>query len=1214
MPPTLLIRRFRLGRAPKTNPIRNRFGPLGRRLEELEDRVNPSTSFLPLSASDQLLPVNTTGTQQAARIAMKADGTEFVAVWQAPDGGTNNSAGDFGIFARLFNANWQPIGNEFQVNTTTANSQVHPDVGMDANGNFVVAWESFGQGVAGATDSGIVAQRFNSSGTKLGTEFVVQTNNAGNASMDSPAVGVNASGEFVIAWDAGDGVLVSSVFAKEYGSITTGNVVSGANDVPISTFQGPGSPPGPPDPSTSDPDVAVDGSGNFTVVWDSFGQDTAAQNDTGVILRRFSAGGTPLGSESLVNVTTNGFQDHPSIAMDSSGNFVVAWQSDNVDGSGKAVVIRRFDAAGGTLGGEIQVNTTTAGDQFEPQIAMNASGTFTVVWSGQKAGSTKHDIYARQYNSSGTAITGEMVVSTPPGDTEDRDVPDVAMDAAGDFVTTFESPDTGHVYYRAFAQAPTVQFSAATESANENAGTANIGVTLSGAQYALANLTTVVAVTNTGGTAVAGTNYSTPLPPSVTFNATIGVTSLSQNLSVGVLDDHTYVPAGTTLTFALQASGSTPATYVLGSQTTNTLTIADTNAPASITITGGNNQSTHPSQAFGNALTVQIKDASGNAVKGVSVTFTAPASGASAVFSNSTNTITVTTDSSGNASSGALSANGTVGTNYTVTAAATGGSSPSADFTLTNQALAPTANSQSVSVAENVAKAITLTGSDPNTPPLPLTYTVTSGPMHGNLSGTAPNLTYTPNVGYFGPDSFQFTDSNGTATSNTATVSITVVGTPTANAQSVTLAENASNVAITLTGSDPNTPVLPLTFTVTSSPAHGTLSGSGANLTYTPNPGYFGPDSFQFTDSNGTATSSAATVSITVVGTPTANAQSLTLAQNASNVAITLTGSDPNTPPLPLTFTVTSGPMHGNLSGTAPNLTYTPDPGYFGPDSFQFTDSDGTATSNTATVSITVVGTPTANSQSVTLAENASNVAITLTGNDPNTPALPLTFSVTSGPMHGTLSGTGPNLTYTPDANYSGPDTFQFTVSNGTATSAPVTVSITVTAVVPTVPTPVVNAPAVSVTFRPFGEVIEVVTSAGVLTQFDSAGAHVLGGGVRSASAAFGPFGEVLVVAYQDGGLVQFDATGAHLLGTNGVHSASVAFGPFGEVLVETTEAGALIQIDAAGVHQLAASGVQDAGVAIDPLASVEVLLVLFPDGALWQFSNFGSFRVGTVS
>ena len=110
---------------------------------------------------------------------------------------------------------------------------------------------------------------------------------------------------------------------------------------------------------------------------------------------------------------------------------------------------------------------------------------------------------------------------------------------------------------------------------------------------------------------------------------------------------------------------------------------------------------------------------------------------------------------------------------------------------------------------------------------MPLTYTVTAGPAHGTLSGTAPNLTYTPDSGYFGSDSFQFTASNGTATSAPATIALTVVGQPTANAQSVTTTEGAPT-AITLTGTDPNIPPLPLTYTVTIGPAHGTLSGTAA--------------------------------------------------------------------------------------------------------------------------------------------------------------------------------------------------------------------------------------------------------------------------------------------------------------------------------------------------------------------------------------------------
>ena len=139
--------------------------------------------------------------------------------------------------------------------------------------------------------------------------------------------------------------------------------------------------------------------------------------------------------------------------------------------------------------------------------------------------------------------------------------------------------------------------------------------------------------------------------------------------------------------------------------------------------------------------------------------------------------------------------------------------------------LAPSANAQSVTVGQDTAKTITLTGTDPNTPPLALGFTVSVNPTHGSLSGDSADLTYTPATGYFGPDSFQYTASNGVQTSSPATVMIVVVGTPTADVQSVTTAQDTAKT-ITLTGSDPNTPTLTLTYTVSANPAHGSLSGT----------------------------------------------------------------------------------------------------------------------------------------------------------------------------------------------------------------------------------------------------------------------------------------------------------------------------------------------------------------------------------------------------
>src|SRR4029077_2492732 len=295
------------------------------------------------------------------------------------------------------------------------------------------------------------------------------------------------------------------------------------------------------------------------------------------------------------------------------------------------------------------------------------------------------------------------------------------------------------------------------------------------------------------------------------------------------------------------------------------------------------------------------------------------------------------------------------------------------------------------------------------------------------------SLTYTPGGGYFGPDSFQFKVNNGVLDSSVATVSITDVGKPTANAQSVTVPQDTAT-AVTLTGSDPNSPARSLTYIVTANPGHGTLSGTAPNLTYTPAAGYFGADSFQFKVNNGVLDSSVATVSITDVGKPTANAQSVTVPQDTAT-AVTLTGSDPNNPARPLTYIVTANPGHGTLNGTAPNLTYTPAAGYFGSDSFQFKVNNGVLDSSVATVSITDVGKPTANAQSVTVPQETVT-AVTLSGSDPNNPARSLTYIVTANPSNGTLSGTAPNLTYTPAAGYYGADSFQFKVNNGVLDSS----------------------------------------------------------------------------------------------------------------------------------------------------------------------------------
>ncbi len=191
---------------------------------------------------------------------------------------------------------------------------------------------------------------------------------------------------------------------------------------------------------------------------------------------------------------------------------------------------------------------------------------------------------------------------------------------------------------------------------------------------------------------------------------------------------------------------------------------------------------------------------------------------------------------------------------------------------------------------------------------------------------------------------------------------------------------------------------------------------------------------------SGTGTVTAGNPNTAPVATP----QSVSTTENTP-LPITLSATDAESNPL--TYAIVSGPAYGSLNGTPPNITYTPALNYIGPVSFNFKVNDGTVDSPVATVSITVTAinyAPVAVAQSVSTAEDAAK-AITLAGTDAENSDL--TYTIVSQPANGTLSGTAPNLIFTPAANFNGSSSFTFKVNDGTADSAVATVSITVTPV-----------------------------------------------------------------------------------------------------------------------------------------------------------------------
>lgn len=422
---------------------------------------------------------------------------------------------------------------------------------------------------------------------------------------------------------------------------------------------------------------------------------------------------------------------------------------------------------------------------------------------------------------------------------------------------------------------------------------------------------------------------------------------------------------------------------------------------------------------------------------------------------------------------------------------------------------APVASNDTVTVDEDTSVALILNATDADGDTL--SYSTVTDPANGVLTGTAPNLTYTPNADFSGSDSFTFKANGGQADSNVATVSITVNAVndaPVASDNAVVTDEDTA-LAITLSATDADGDTL--TYSKLTDPASGTLSGTAPNLTYTPNAGFHGTDSFTFKASDGQVDSNVATVTITVnqvvalrdpdnpqgvvagiawerfLGTwdllpdfdaltasasGTATALQLGLGEPADYFGYRFTGyvevpadgvytfytasDDGSKLFIGGTEVVNNDGLHGTVekSGTiglkagrhALTVTFFEKTG--GANlavSFAGPGLEKQAIPGTSLYHIPAANNaPVAADQAVSTNEDTA-LAITLSATDADGDTL--VYSKLSDPVGGTLSGTVPNLTYTPFADFYGSDSFTFNASDGQDDSNVATVTITVNAV-----------------------------------------------------------------------------------------------------------------------------------------------------------------------
>lgn len=354
----------------------------------------------------------------------------------------------------------------------------------------------------------------------------------------------------------------------------------------------------------------------------------------------------------------------------------------------------------------------------------------------------------------------------------------------------------------------------------------------------------------------------------------------------------------------------------------------------------------------------------------------------------------------------------------------------------------PTANDATATTLENQAVDVTLSGADIDGDAL--TFTATNG-ANGSVSVTGSTATYTPNANFSGTDTFTYVANDGTVDSDAATVTVTVTQVNSAPvAQGIGAVTNEDTaVAVTFSATDADSDAL--TYSVATQPANGTVAVAGATGTYTPNADFNGTDTFTYIANDGTVDSAPATVTVTVNAVndvPVASdATASTTEDTAVDVTLVATDADGDA----LTYAATDG-SNGTVAVAGNVATYTPAANFNGTDTFTFTANDGTVNSNTATVTVTVGSVndvPVVTDVAVSVDEdNALEIMLAGTDNDGDA----LTFAITA-PTNGTAALDGAKVTYTPNANYNGTDTFTYTANDGTADSNVGTVTVTVNAV-----------------------------------------------------------------------------------------------------------------------------------------------------------------------
>jgi hypothetical protein len=357
--------------------------------------------------------------------------THSVVVWEDDSAGTDTTGvidmhapggnGMFDIHASGIAQNGRRTCGPLRVNKWVANQQRTPAVGMDGNRNMVFVWADDHDGNQFFE---IKMRGFGADGRQLFSQRKV--NLRGTGQQIAPDVAVANDGRFVVVWQ--DDTDNNRVFQIKMRGFNNNGSEHFSQRTVNTQARG----------QQSAPRVAIAPDGFFVVVW----EDDADRNGfNNIRMRGFHANGTERWSERQVNVRSSGQQRRPRIAMGPWGDFVVVWEDDADNNKFFNIHMRAFTADGKEKFSERSVNTRAAGQQFDPDVAVDDVFRPVVVWADDRDKNGYFQIRMRGFESDGRQRLSERVVNTDSDGQQCR--PAIGMEANGRFVVAWENDADG---------------------------------------------------------------------------------------------------------------------------------------------------------------------------------------------------------------------------------------------------------------------------------------------------------------------------------------------------------------------------------------------------------------------------------------------------------------------------------------------------------------------------------------------------------------------------------------------------------------------------------------------------------------------------------------------------------------------------------------------------------------------------------------------------